>query len=1005
MSKLPYLPDTSVLPGALESARAEPWLERWNAAAAAAPDPAVSELAQSLAQDPAGQRLLQAIFANSPFLSHCLIADIGLLADVLKQGPELVLKNVLEGLKRKTATLADQAELMKSLRIARRRAAFTIAFADICGFWDVAQVTRALSDFADSAVDAALAGVLRQVAGRGELGLADEAAPTRDCGIAILGMGKLGAHELNYSSDIDLIVIFDPEKVDYRHSRGVQQGLVRLTRDLMRCLDDRTGDGYVFRTDLRLRPDPGAMPLAININSALTYYESLGQNWERAAMIKARPVAGDKGLGKAFLHELRPFIWRKHLDFWAIQDVHSIKRQINAHKGGSVIAINGHNVKLGRGGIREIEFFCQTQQLIWGGRDPGLRSAQTKEALAALAESGHIEPKVAEELTEAYFFLRRVEHRLQMIEDQQTHKLPEDDEGVDALAVFLGYDDPAVFREELLKRLRRVEDHYAHLFEESPTLSEPGNLVFTGGEPDPETLATLAGLGFRDSERVWQVVSGWHHGRYRALRSTRSRQLLTELVPVLLKAFGGTQDPDRALLKFDTFVAGLPAGVQLFSMLYNNPNLLDLMAEIMGSAPMLADRLDRKPHLLEAVLSPDFFDPIPPAEELSGELAAALTDAQDLQDVLDMTRRWANDRRFQVGVHILRNKSDVDASGRALSDIAEVALRGLYEPVVEDLARSHGRLAGSGLAVVALGKLGSREMTVSSDLDLVFLYDLPAQDGQGSNLQSDGPKPLEPQRYYARLAQRMINALSAQTAEGTLYEIDMRLRPSGNAGPIATSLASFRRYYEKDAWTWEHLALTRARAVAGPADICARVEEILLDIRSAPRDPEQLLSEVAAMRRRIYKEHPAATIWSVKYAEGGLIDLDFLAQYLQLRHAAEKPEVLAISTQQAFSRLAGAGIIAPDRAEKLVEATHFLRQVQEALRLTVGPAFDADTLSPTLQAALAASIGIDDFAELRARLEQTLAWSHGIYVEIVDAPAPPGGTEPDKGVLPFAKGA
>ena len=721
MTKLPYLPDSSALPGTLDPSRAAPWMERWSAAAAAASDPAVGELARSLPQDPAGQRLLQAIFANSPFLSHCLIADIGLLSDVLKQGPELVLKKVLEDLESETALLADQAEAMKHLRIARRRAAFCIGFADICGFWDVVEVTRALSDFADRAIDTALSVVLRQAAARGELRLADEAVPTRGCGITILGMGKLGARELNYSSDVDLIVIFDPEIVDYRHSRGVQAGMVRLTRDLMRSLDDRTAEGYVFRTDLRLRPDPGAMPLAISFNAAMTYYESLGQNWERAAMIKARAIAGDLELGKAFLGELRPFVWRKHLDFWAIQDVHSIKRQINAHKGGSVIAINGHNVKLGRGGIREIEFFAQTQQLIFGGRDPSLRTPRTKEALAALAETGHIEARVAEEMTEAYFFLRRVEHRLQMIEDQQVHSLPEEDEGVDSLAQFLGYDDPAVFRDELLTRLRRVEDHYAHLFEESPTLSEPGNLVFTGGEPDPETLSTLTGMGFHDGERAWQVVSGWHHGRYRALRSTRSRQLLTELVPVLLKSFGSTQNPDRALLKFDTFVAGLPAGVQLFSMLYNNPKLLELMAEIMGSAPMLADRLDRKPHLLEAVLAPDFFDPLPPAEELSEELGAALTDAQDLQDVLDMTRRWANDRRFQVGVHILRHKSDVDASGSALSDIAEVALRGLYEPVVEDLARAHGHLAGAGLAVVALGKLGSREMTVSSDLDLVSL--------------------------------------------------------------------------------------------------------------------------------------------------------------------------------------------------------------------------------------------------------------------------------------------
>ena len=969
-------------------------MERWSAAAAAAPEPAAGDFARNLAQNPRGQRLLQAIFANSPFLSHCLIADIGLLPDVLKQGPGAVVKIALAALEGEAAGSTTQPALMTALRRCRRRVAFAIAFADICGLWGVDEVTRALSDFADAAVEAALAATLRQAAARGELALADEAQPTKDCGITVLGMGKLGARELNYSSDIDLIVLFDPEVVDYRHSRGVQSGMVRLTRDLMRSLDDRTADGYVFRTDLRLRPDPGAMPLAISVNSALTYYESLGQNWERAAMIKARPIAGDRALGKTFLRELRPFVWRKHLDFWAIQDVHSIKRQINAHKGGSVIAINGHNVKLGRGGIREIEFFAQTQQLIWGGRDPALRASRTAEALAALAANGHIEPRVAEELTEAYCFLRRVEHRLQMIDDKQTHKLPDDDEDLDAFAVFLGYGDPADFRADLLARLRCVEDHYAHLFEESPSLSEPGNLVFTGGEPDPETLATLASLGFRDGERVWHMVSGWHHGRYRALRSTRSRELLTELVPLLLRTFGRTQDPDRALINFDRLVAGLPAGVQLLSMLYNNPNLLELMAEIMGSAPQLADRLNRNPNLLEAVLAPDFFDPIPPAEALEQELAVALTDAQDLQDVLDMVRRWANDRRFQVGVHILRHKSDVDASGRALSDIAEVALRGLYRPVLDDLARTHGRLPGSGLAIVALGKLGSREVTVSSDLDLVFLYELPTEGAV-----SDGAKPLEPQRYYARFAQRLINAVSAQTAEGTLYEIDMRLRPSGNAGPIATSLTGFRRYYEADAWTWEHLALTRARCVAGPAGLCERVEAELRAIRCAERDPERLLAEVADMRRRIEKEHPAKTIWSVKFAPGGLIDLDFIAQYLQLRHAAEKPAVLSTSTQHAFENLGAAGVLETARAARLVEATRFLRQVQEALRLTVGPAFDADALTPTLQAALATSVGVADFATLRTRLEETLAWAHAVYVEVIDAPAPA------RDDLPAARGA
>ncbi len=991
MVKLPYLPEASELPGALHPSSGEAWLERWRSKAESALAASGNDFLTQLDGAPAGPRLLESIFSNSPFLSQCLTADIGLLPDVLNHGPQWVLRKVREELKSKAPGCRDQAELMVLLRQQRRRAAFAIAYTDITGQAGVSAVTQALSEFAEAAVEAALEGLLRLAEARGELGLkAGRETATEDCGLAVIGMGKLGGGELNYSSDIDLIVIFDPEKTDYRHSRGVQQGMVRLTRDLMRVLDEHTAEGYVFRTDLRLRPDPSAMPLAISVNAAMTYYESLGQNWERAAMIKARPIAGDRELGQRFLAELRPFVWRKHLDFWAIQDVHSIKRQINAHKGGSVIAVNGHNVKLGRGGIREIEFFAQTQQLIWGGRDPTLRLPKTKEALAALVASGHIEPSVAEGLCEAYDFLRRLEHRLQMIEDQQTHLIPQDDEAVDKLAVFLGYADPARFREDLLARLRLVEDHYAHLFEESPSLSSPGNLVFTGGQPDPETLSTLQDLGFDAPGRAWSLVSGWHHGRYRAVRSNRSRQMLTELVPTVLDLLGKTREPDQALIKFDSFLAGLPAGVQIFSLLCSNPRLLELLAEIMGSAPMLAERLRQNPSLLEAVLSGDFFDPLPDGAVLEMELQQVLADAQDLQDHLDLTRRWANDRRFQVGVHILRHKGDVDDSGRALSDIAAATLRALYQPVIEDLARNHGHLGGSGLALIALGKLGGREMTVSSDLDLILLYE-PSPEHK----QSDGAKPLDPPRYYARLAQRLINAVTAQTAEGTLYEIDMRLRPSGNAGPIATSLSAFRRYYAEQAWTWEHMALTRARVIAGPADFCERVTDCLRQTLTQPRQGDSLLADVAAMRRRLHKEKPAKSLWSVKYVAGGLIDLEFLAQYLQLREAAAHPEVLATPTQDAFAALAAAGILEKPKAEALIQATRFLRQVQEALRLTVGPAFDADTLSPALQAALAGSVGMAGFAELRRHLVETQNWVHSVFVEMIDDPAPPSGQQPE----------
>jgi glutamate-ammonia-ligase adenylyltransferase len=670
------------------------------------------------------------------------------------------------------------------------------------------------------------------------------------------------------------------------------------------------------------------------------------------------------------------------LDFWAIQDVHSIKRQIQAQKGGAEIAVKGHNIKLGRGGIREIEFFAQTQQLIWGGRDARLRQPRTREALAALAEAGQIDAAAAEELTEAYHYLRRVEHRLQMVADQQTHQLPADGPGLEAFAAFLGYDGAADFEADLLSRLRLVEYHYAHLFEEAPDLAGPGDLVFTGGEIEPGTLATLEGMGFADAKRVFNLIRSWHHGRYRATRSTRSREILTEIMPILLQKLAATTDPDQALTRFDQFLEGLPAGVQLFSLLHANPLILDLLAEIMGGAPMLAERLGRNPGLLDAVLTPGFFDRIPDRRVLAAELDENLCLARDFQDVLDITRRWANDRRFQAGVHILRHSGDIDESGRALSDIAETSIEGLYRPVLEDMAARHGRVRGGGLAVVAMGKLGGREMTVSSDLDLIFLYDVGA-----TAAPSDGNKPLDPSHYYARLAQRFINALTAKTAEGQLYDIDMRLRPSGNAGPIATGLSGFLAYYQKDAWTWEHMALTRARVMVAESSLKNRIEGAIKAVLVQPRDPAALLRAVAEMRRRIENERPAKSLWSVKYLRGGLVDLEFIAQYLQLRHAAQHPQVLDPSTQAAFTKLAGVGIIGPTLAGQLIEATRMMRQVQGMLRLTVGPAFDADSLPTGLQSSLARAAGLSDFAELKQRLIMTAGSVHEIFIDMIEEPA------------------
>ncbi|MCC7017691.1 MAG: bifunctional [glutamine synthetase] adenylyltransferase/[glutamine synthetase]-adenylyl-L-tyrosine phosphorylase [Rhodospirillales bacterium] len=964
-------------------------LERWLEAAAESASPGVGERARSLAADSGARRLLDSLFGNSSFLAQIAAAEPEVLCDIIERGPDGVVARALDDLRARPMPPPEEAVLMRALRVAKRRVALAVAIADISGAWTLARVTETLSDLADSALGAAAAFLLRQAAASGAFTLADGASPERGSGLVILGVGKLGARELNYSSDIDLIVLYDPARVRTDAPEALQKHFVRLARGLVRMMEERTADGYVFRTDLRLRPDPGATPLALSVDAAEIYYESLGQNWERAAMITARAVAGDLEAGTEFLDRLRPFVWRRHLDFAAIQDIHSIKRQIHAHHGGGTVAVAGHDIKLGRGGIREIEFFVQTQQLIRGGREPRLRTRSTLAGLAALADLELTERKAAAELTEAYEFLRRVEHRLQMINDEQTQTLPADDKALRALALFLGYPDKDAFAAEMLSRLGVVEGHYARLFEDSPALSAQGtaagNLVFTGVEADPGTLATLAELGFRQPETVHATVRGWHHGRYRAMRSTRARELLTELMPALLGALAATPDADAAFLRFDAFLGRLPAGIQIFSLLYSNPHLLELLAEIMGGAPRLAEHLSGRPAVLDAMVTPGFLDAPPDKDQLAGEIERQFALARDFEEILDISRRFAHDRQFQVGVQLLRGLIAPKAAASSLSDIAETAISGLLPRVEADFAAGHGRFGGPSLAVIAMGKLGGREMTPTSDLDLIFVYDTP----EGMET-SDGPRPLPASQYFARLSQRFLNALTALTAEGRLYEVDMRLRPSGNKGPLAVSFDGFVRYQESEAWTWEHMALTRARAIAGPEQLRARVAEAIRRVLTRPRDPVRLLKDAAEMRARMAAEHPAGLLWDVKHLGGGLVDVEFVVQCLQLLNAHAHPEILDSGTAEALEKISAAGLLAPADATTLRDALALWQALQAVLRLTLDPIPGGEGgagFPEPLKRRLALVGGVADFVALEARMRALADAAAEVFRRLIEVPA------------------
>ncbi len=937
-----------------------------------------SSLARLLAAEPA-RALLAGTLAGSPYLKGLIERDAARLERCLASPPEVHAAALESRLGDDLAAAASFPDVMRALRVYKSEIALLTALADLGGAWSVPEVTGTLTRAADAAVRGALRFLFAEAVRKGDWVAPADGIPEESSGLIVLAMGKYGAGELNYSSDIDLIVFFDPEKATPKRGLEPQDFFVRLTRDLVRLLSERTADGYVFRTDLRLRPDAGATQIALSTEAAAVYYESFGQNWERAALIKARPAAGDPEAARAFLAELQPFIWRKYLDFAAIADIHAMKRQIHAFRGLGGIGVAGHNVKLGPGGIREIEFFAQTQQLIAGGRQPELRVSDTLSALTRLAARGWIKVDVCYELEAAYLYLRRIEHRLQMVADQQTHELPEDAGELEAFARFAGYAGLDDFAHELVATLTKVQGYYARLFEDVPELTAAGaNMVFAGEDDDPATVAALAKMGYSQPSQVLATIRGWHHGRYPAVRSARARELLTEVQPLLVAALADTADPDRAFSRFDTFLAELPSGVQLFSLLKANPGLLRLVADIMGTAPRLARILSRRRRLLDAVLDPRTFGALPDARELDSLIAAEVGAARDFQDVLDRTRVIGSEQAFLVGIRVLSGAINASQAGGAYALLAERLIAALQSAVEGELRRAHGVVAGGGAAVVAMGKLGGREMTASSDLDFIVVYDFdPAVP------QSDGLKPLSPVLYYTRFTQRLIAALSAPTAEGNLYEVDMRLRPSGEKGPVATQLSGFVDYQAKEAWTWEHMALMRARVVTGSPELKARVEEAIRTTLVMARDPAKIAADVREMRGRIWAEKATENIWKLKQVRGGLVDLEFIVQYLQLIHAARHPEVLDQNTAAAYQKLRQAGLLSERDAELLVGATRLLHNLTQVLRLCLEEDFDPATAPRGLKELLARAGDAPSFGGLEERLRATLSEVYQAFERLI----------------------
>ncbi|MDO5647953.1 glutamine-synthetase adenylyltransferase [Paracoccus sp. (in: a-proteobacteria)] len=840
-------------------------------------------------------------------------------------------------------------DLAVALRRAKRRVALLAALADLGGVWTLEQVTGALSDLADRAVDLALRAHIAAEQRRGKLPATDADAG----GIFAIAMGKGGAGELNYSSDIDLIVLFDETAYADEDLHDARAALIRATRKMAATLSDVTEHGYVFRTDLRLRPDASVTPVCISAAAALTYYEAEGRTWERAAFIKARSAAGNIAAGERFLRELRPFVWRKHLDFAAIQDAHDMRLRIRDHKGlGGRIEIPGHNMKLGRGGIREIEFFTQTRQLIAGGREPALRCRDTVGGLAALAATGWVPPEVAQELTDHYREHRDIEHRIQMVHDAQTHSLPKDADGLRVIAALMGEADPDAWADRLKSRLARIHDLTENFF-------APGEVA---ERPDL-------------SDESQAIIDGWQ--QYPALRSERARQIFRRVEPELLTRMARAGHPAEALARFDSFLSRLPAGVQIFSLFDSNPQLIDLIVDICGTAPALAGYLARHPAVLDAVLGGSFFSPWPGAAGLRDELTriaqSALTaPGGGYERALDAARRWAHEWHFRIGVHHLRGLTDADEAAGQYADLADACVAALFPVTVDDFSRRHGPPPGRGAVVLGMGSLGARNLNAGSDLDLIVIYDA---DGAES---SDGPRPLATRPYYARLTQAMITALSAPTAEGRLYEVDMRLRPSGRQGPVATSVQSFTDYQLSEAWTWEHLALTRARVVAQTGDdaLPHQVESLRLRVLQERGGLDRVMPDLADMRARLFAAKSAGGAFDAKSGPGRLQDIDLLAQSCALR--AGDPARGTLAQLRAGRR---AGLLGAQQADELASIWRRQWRLHMTGRLLTDRVLDMDVIGRGGQDMLWRETGVSDAETLAARLADDVASASQIIAQ------------------------
>ncbi len=825
-------------------------------------------------------------------------------------------------------------ELARLLRVFKRRRILLIAARDLLGRSTLVETMAALSELAEDALEIAVAAVRAHlVAAHG-----DVVVDGRPLGFAVLGMGKLGGGELNFSSDIDLIYVYgDGGGETSGGPRGVlsvREFMSRLAEGVTRALHHSTDDGFVFRVDLRLRPEGTNGPIVNSVANALLYYESWGQTWERAVYLKARPVAGDRAVGETLLAELEPFVHRRYLDYATIEDLTQMKAKIARALAAGVD--KGINVKLGRGGIREVEFVIQSLQLIHAGKDERIRDRNSLAALARLAEARYLAPDESARLADAYRFLRDVEHKIQLVDERQTQVIPAG-VGEVQLARRLGYREHdaaaalARFQADLRRHMDAVAATFAASFYDSrATIAEADDGraagLLAGLDDAVGAERELATLGFRDPATAREHLVLLRDGAPSARATPRRKQLLMAVAPALLGEVTRAPDPDLALRHLASFLMAIGARSSFLALLAENPATLRVLVRLFGSSEFLSQILIRHPEMLDNLVRADLVRLEVSKPELAREIRGVIDATEAYEGRLDALRRLRHEQFLRIGINDLDNLLAFHEVSSQLSDLADVCLEAAWRVADEETRRRYGLATAPGrFVVVGLGKLGARELTYNSDLDLIFIY-VPGGTGAGA---------VSVHEFFTKLAQTLMTTLQVQTREGRMYRIDTRLRPSGNQGPLVSSLESFARYHAGSSQLWERQAMIKARAVAGEPDLGGEVEAIIERFVYARALSDHEVGEIHRLRMRMERELAGdeRVEFNVKTGRGGLLDIEFMVQMKQLLHGADLPAVRRRATRHALAALAAAGVVPADEAAALEESYAFLRALTNRLRI------------------------------------------------------------------------